>query len=80
MAATDKRDVLATLGGGAVLALCCAAPALIVAGAFGAWLRNPWVIGAALAAVLVVAWRVWTRHRRGHTSSQRPNSPVPTIN
>lgn len=72
MAATDKRGVLATFGVGVLLVLCCAAPALIAAGALGAlgaWLRNPWMIGAALAAVLVVAWQVWTRHRRRHTSS-----------
>ncbi|MGH3907059.1 MAG: hypothetical protein ACRDTE_23210 [Pseudonocardiaceae bacterium] len=66
MATTDKRGVLATIGVGVVL--CCAAPALIAAGALGvlgAWLRNPWVIGAAVAAALVVAWQVWTRHEGG---------------
>jgi mercuric ion transport protein len=39
--------------GAAVLAvLCCAAPALIAAGALGAvgaWLASPWVVGIAVA-------------------------------
>lgn len=72
MATTDKRPVLATLGVGALLVLCCAAPALIAAGALGAlaaWLGNPWVIGAAVAAVLVVAWQVGTRLRSRYSST-----------
>lgn len=68
MANTDKRGLLATVGVGALLILCCAAPALIAAGllgGLGAWLDNPWVIAAAVVAALVVVWQVWTRHRRG---------------
>ncbi|WP_216207073.1 hypothetical protein [Amycolatopsis aidingensis] len=75
MATTNKRGVLTTLGLGAVLVLCCAAPALIAAGALGAlgaWLGNPWVIGAALAAAVVI-WRIHRRHRRGHTSTRDPS-------
>ncbi|GAA4888940.1 hypothetical protein H7X46_23280 [Pseudonocardia sp. C8] len=89
MATTDKRGVLATIGLGVLLVLCCAVPALIAAGALGvlgAWLRNPWVIGAALGAALVVAWQVWARHRGrystgggsglpGNHDDDRPSAP-----
>lgn len=80
MAASDKRGVLTTISVGVVLVLCCAAPVLLAAGALGvlgAWLRNPWVIGAAVAAALLVAWQVWTRHRgRSNTGgdSGRPRN------
>lgn len=89
MATTDKRGVLATIGVGVLLVLCCAAPVLIAAGALGvlgAWLWSPWVIGAALGAALVVAWQVWTRHRGrrsagggagrpGNHDDDRPSAP-----
>lgn len=81
MAATDKRGVLATLGVGVLLVLCCAAPSLIAAGALGAlgaWLRNPWVIGAAIAAVLVLVWQVRTRDRRGDTTGSHSDRSYPS--
>lgn len=78
MADTDKRGVVAALGVGALLILCCAAPALLAAGllgGLGTWLGNPWVIAAAVVAALVVIWQVWTRHRRGNSGTSGGSSP-----
>lgn len=50
--------------------LCCAAPALLTAGALGAlgsWLTSPWLIGAAVLLVLAVVGR--RRQHRGATAA-----------
>jgi membrane protein implicated in regulation of membrane protease activity len=69
MTDTDTRGLAATLGIGALLLVCCAAPFLIAAGALGAlgaWLGSPWVIAGAVLAALAVIATVWRRHRRSH--------------
>jgi thiol:disulfide interchange protein len=58
--------IVAGIGAAVVLVLCCAAPALLAAGALGAvgaWLSNPWVITAALALV-ILAVVITLTHRR----------------
>lgn len=63
------RPTSLLLGPGVVLVavICCAGPALLAAGAlgaFGAWLASPWVIGAAIVLLaLVVAATVRRRSR-----------------
>ncbi|WP_157183180.1 hypothetical protein [Sciscionella marina] len=55
-----------------LLVLCCAAPALLAAGALGAvgaWLGNPWVIGSAVLALVAVVALVWQRHHRRQDSA-----------
>jgi hypothetical protein len=58
--------LLAGLGAGALLIVCCAAPVLIVGGVLGvlgAWLLSPWVFGAAVALAMA-GGIAWTRRRR----------------
>ncbi|MDN5932013.1 hypothetical protein [Pseudonocardia sp.] len=60
------RDSLGIAAIAGLAVLCCAGPALLtvgVLGGLGAWLINPWLIGAAALLTLgVVGRRV--RHRR----------------
>lgn len=68
MTGSDKRGLLATLGFGALLVVCCAAfPVLLAAGTLGALagvLPSSWLL--AVAGALVVAALVVTviRHQR----------------
>ncbi len=67
MSDPTHRSVREYLGIGALVTLpvlCCAAPALLAAGALGAlgsWLVNPWLIGAAVIGLLAVLG--WVRQR-----------------
>jgi hypothetical protein len=59
---------LAGVGFAALMMLCCAAPALIAAGALGvlgAWLASPWVIGGAVLLLVVGVGAVVGRRRGG---------------
>ena len=61
----DTKGVLAVIGLGAAMVVCCAGPVLIGAGAagvIGGALRSPWLIGAAV--VLAVAAIVYTTMRQ----------------
>lgn len=63
---TDTRGMLATIGLGAAMLVCCALPLLLAAGALGALagvLRSPWLLAAA-AAVVAIALAVAVRHAR----------------
>ena len=70
------------LGAAAVLvtALCCAAPVLIAGGALAAvcgLLENPWVIGAAVALLLVAVVAFARRGQRGdHCCPADSHSPA----
>lgn len=63
--------------GAAAVAICCAGPALLAAGvlgAIGAWLANPWVIAAAVVALITaVAAFVRRRSRRAHACCEDPS-------
>lgn len=64
----------AGIGAALLMVICCAAPALVAAGALGAlgaWLSNPWVIGAAIALAAAIVLSVLTgRSRRGQEDGQ----------
>ncbi len=52
---TSTREVLAIVGGGLLVLVCCAGPALLAAGVLGAAggvLRNPVLVGVAVALAL----------------------------
>ena len=71
MTTTDKRGLLATLGVGALLILCCAAPVLIAAGTLGALggiLSSPWLLAAG-GALLLAALVATVLQVRGHSRS-----------
>ncbi len=53
---TSTREVLAIVGGGLLVLVCCAGPALLAAGVLGAAggvLRNPVLVGVAVVLVAV---------------------------
>jgi hypothetical protein len=71
---SDSSGLLAVLGIGAAMVLCCAGPVLVAAGAagvLGAALRSGWLILVTVGLVAAaVAWTVrWRRHLRGSGSS-----------
>lgn len=73
------------LGIGALITLpvlCCAAPALLAAGALGAsgfWLVNPWLIGVAvLAALSVLGWGMRQRATVAKADCCGPHEPTPS--
>lgn len=71
MTSTDKRGVLATLGVGAAMLVCCAAPVLLAAstlGALGGILTSPW-LQAAGSALLLAALITTVARVRGHSRS-----------
>lgn len=64
---SPNRDVLAALGIGALLVVCCALPVLLAAGALGAlggMLGSPWLLAAAVALGLAAVTMAVSRHRR----------------
>jgi len=67
---SSPTGVLAILGAGALMVLCCAGPVLLASGALagvGAALHNPWLIGigaAILAAAIIYTATRIARHRR----------------
>ncbi|QGK68716.1 hypothetical protein GIY23_03355 [Allosaccharopolyspora coralli] len=88
MSDSDTRGLLAGLGIGAALILCCAGPVLIAAGALGALagiLSSPWLWAAAgvllLAALLTTMLRVRSHsHSAGASPSEhtaRTDAPHP---
>ena len=80
--------LLAWAGAALLMVACCAGPAMIaggvatgILGAIGAWLSNPWIIGAAAATAVIttvllgrLALRQRTGMRRG-TDRRRLRSP-----
>jgi hypothetical protein len=65
----DTTGVLAVIGLGAAVVLCCAGPVLIGAGALGVLggaLRSWWLIGAAVVLALSAAAYTTVRHARRH--------------
>jgi hypothetical protein len=74
---SDKRGLLATVGFGALLVVCCAAfPVLLAAGTLGALggvLSSPWLLAA--AGALVVAALVVTVIRIRGRPAARGESP-----
>ncbi|SKM30198.1 Mercuric transporter MerT [Mycobacteroides abscessus subsp. massiliense] len=79
---SGTAGALALLGVGAVLVLCCAAPALIAAGALGVLggaLRSGWLIGASVLVVLAALSYALHRHaRRAGAPDCCPPPPDPT--
>ncbi|MEU4360359.1 hypothetical protein [Promicromonospora sp. NPDC023987] len=93
----DSGPPAALVAAGAVLlaVVCCAGPVLLAAGALGAlgaWLANPWMIGAGITVLMgAVAWTMQRRSRNragtgtGSSSAdccdpdqlRRPNLPQP---
>lgn len=75
----SMRDSLGIAAIAGLAVLCCAGPALLAAGVLGglgAWLLNPWLIGAAvLLALGVVSWRL--RHRATAAGAARGESCCP---
>ncbi|NUR24607.1 MAG: hypothetical protein HOV83_01915 [Catenulispora sp.] len=68
-----RRSDLIWTGGAAVLVvLCCAGPLLVAGGIggalglAGAWLRNPWVLGAGVLVVLAGLGYALVLRARGH--------------
>ena len=79
----SMRDSLGIAAIAGLAVLCCATPALLAAGVLGglgAWLLNPWLIGAAALLILaVVGWRL--RHRASASGAARGDlccPPTPT--
>lgn len=73
---SQAGPIVAGIGAAALAIACCAGPALLTAGALGgigALLGSPWVIGAALAALVIAAAAV--HHRRHSRSHSRRTSP-----
>ncbi|MFC4946617.1 hypothetical protein [Pseudonocardia sp. GCM10023141] len=78
---SDTRSALGTAALLLVPVLCCAGPALLgvatltaTAGVIGAWLLNPWLLGAAgLLTLAALGWRLRPRA----TSSLRPAACPP---
>lgn len=61
------RDVLAALGLGALLVVCCALPVLLAAGTLGALgglLGSPWLLAGAAVLAMAAAVVTMARHRR----------------
>ncbi len=82
MSDPTRRSMREYLGIGALVTLpvlCCAAPALLAAGALGAsgfWLVNPWLIGVAvLAALSVLGWGMRQRATVAKADRYGPTPP-----
>lgn len=74
---TSTRELLAIVGGGLLVLVCCAGPALLAAGMLGALggvLRNPVLAGVAGLVVAVAVGAVALR-RAGHRAEQQPCCP-----
>lgn len=75
----SMRDSVGIAAIAGLAVLCCAGPALLAAGVLGglgAWLLNPWLIGAAvLLALGVVGWRLRHRATAAGAARGRPCRP-----
>lgn len=72
--------LLMAAGAGLLMVACCALPVLIAGGVLagiGGFLRNPWVIGAGIA-LLVLAVLTTTRRHHGPGGSENPDCCPPT--
>lgn len=75
---SDRAVGLGAFAALVLMVLCCAGPALVAAGAlgaFGAWLGNSWVIGGAILTVLLLVSAVWQRRQRGRRNMAGPCCP-----
>ncbi|NHD15728.1 MULTISPECIES: hypothetical protein [unclassified Actinopolyspora] len=80
MSNSDTRGLLAGLGIGAALILCCAGPVLIAAGALGALagiFSSPW-LWAAAGVALVSAVALTAARKRSATHSPQDGSSSPS--
>ncbi|MBT2419383.1 hypothetical protein J7F01_32945 [Streptomyces sp. ISL-22] len=70
---------VAGIGAALLMIVCCAAPALIAAGAvagIGAWISSPWVIAAAVLLAAAAVTVIVRRRTRGDSCC--PPESVPT--
>lgn len=71
---------VAGVGAALLMIVCCAAPALIAAGALaglGAWISSPWVISAAALLAVVAVTLVVRRRKHRAACCPPPSSPTP---
>lgn len=64
---SHDRDLVAALGVGVLLVICCTLPVLLAAGALGALggvLGSPWLLAAAGLLIVAAVVIVVARHRR----------------
>ncbi len=72
--------MLAVLGGGLLLALCCAVLPIVIAGGtlgvLGSALGNPWLIGAGMTLMLAAGIFAIRRAARRRTIAKKPDCCV----